>query len=94
MVGVALWVDRNGDACEDARIVLFGVGGKPVRIEKAEERLKGAVLDEGAGKEVERIVADELDPDADIHASALYRKEVGGVLARRALAAAARRAAP
>lgn len=94
MVGVALWVDRNGDACEDARIVLFGVGGKPVRIEKAEERLKGAVLDEGAGKEVERIVADELDPDADIHASALYRKEVGGVLARRALAAAARRATP
>lgn len=94
MVGVALWVDLDGAACEEARVVLFGVGGKPVRIEKAEERLKGAVLDEAAGKDVERIVADELDPDSDIHASALYRKEVGGVLARRALAAAARRATP
>lgn len=94
MVGVALWVDLDGAACEEARVVLFGVGGKPVRIEAAEARLKGAVLDEAAGRDVERIVADELDPDSDIHASALYRKEVGGVLARRALAAAARRATP
>lgn len=115
MVGVALWVDLDGSTCEDARIVLFGVGGKPVRIEAAEARLKGstffpgvtldksrldeAVLDgpafdEAVGRDVERIVADELDPDSDIHASALYRKEVGGVLARRALAAAARRATP
>ena len=70
------------------------MGGKPVRIEAAEARLKGAVLDEAVGRDVERIVADELDPDSDIHASALYRKEVGGVLARRALAAAARRATP
>lgn len=92
MVGVALWVDLDGSACADARIVLFGVGGKPVRIEKAEARLKGAVLDEATHREVERIVAEELDPDSDIHASALYRKEVGGVLTRRALAAAAARA--
>lgn len=116
MVGVALWVDLDSAACEDARVVLFGVGGKPVRIEAAETRLKGAALragftldksklDDGSAlggsafddailKDVERIVADELDPDSDIHASALYRKEVGGVLARRALAAAARRATP
>ena len=94
MVGVALWVDLDGAACAEARVVLFGVGGKPVRIEAAEARLKGAVLDEAAGRDVERIVADELDPDSDIHASALYRKEVGGVLSRRALAAAARRATP
>ena len=42
-------------------------------------------------KEIEQIVADDLDPDSDIHASALYRKEVGGVLTRRALAAASAR---
>ncbi len=91
MVGVALWVDMNGGACADARITLFGVGGKPVRVEKAEQRLKGAALDDATLKEVERIVFEELEPDSDIHASALYRKEVGGVLARRALGAAAAR---
>ena len=92
MVGVALWADMNGDACEDARITLFGVGGKPLRAEKAEQRLKGAALDDATLKEVERIVFEELEPDSDIHASALYRKEVGGVLTRRALSAAAARA--
>lgn len=91
MVGVALWADMDGDACEDARITLFGVGGRPVRVEKAEQRLKGAALDDAALKDVERIVFEELDPDSDIHASALYRKEVGGVLTRRALSVAAAR---
>ena len=89
MVGVALWADMNGDTCEDARITLFGVGGRPVRVEKAEQRLKGSALDDATLKEVERIVFEELEPDSDIHASALYRKEVGGVLTRRALRAAA-----
>ncbi len=92
MVGVALWVDSDGAACTDARIVLFGVGGRPVRVEKAEQRLRGAALDDATLKEVERIVFEELEPDSDIHASALYRKEVGGVLTRRALKAAAARA--
>ena len=92
MVGVALWVDLDGSACADTRITLFGVGGKPVRVEKAEQHLKGAALDDATLKEVERIVFEELEPDADIHASALYRKEVGGVLTRRALSAAAARA--
>ena len=91
MVGVALWADVSGDACEDARITLFGVGGRPVRVEKAEQRLKGAPLDDATLKDVERIVFEELEPDSDIHASALYRKEVGGVLTRRALSAAAAR---
>ncbi len=91
MVGVALWVDMDGGACADARITLFGVGGRPVRVEKAEQRLQGAALDDATLKEVERIVFEELEPDSDIHASALYRKEVGGVLARRALRVAAAR---
>lgn len=92
MVGVALWVDLDdGGACTDARITLFGVGGRPVRVEKAEQRLRGAALDDAVLKEVERMVFEELEPDSDIHASALYRKEVGGVLTRRALAAAAGR---
>jgi len=92
MVGVALWADMDGSTCTDSRITLFGVGGRPVRVEKAEQRLQGAVLDDATLEEVERIVFEELEPDTDIHASALYRREVGGVLTRRALRAAAERA--
>ena len=94
MVGVSLWMELSDDStCKEARITLFGVGGRPVRVEKAEQRLAGAPLDAATFKEVQQIVADELDPDSDIHASAQYRKEVGGVLTRRALAAASSRRA-
>jgi carbon-monoxide dehydrogenase medium subunit len=89
MVGVALWLELNDDStCKEARITLFGVSGKPLRMERAEQRMTGEKLDESAFEEVGKIVSDELDPDSDIHASALYRKEVGGVLTRRALAKA------
>ena len=94
MVGVALWMELNPDStCKHSRITLFGVGGKPVRAKKAEERMAGARLNQVTFKEVEKIVADELEPDSDIHASAQYRKEVGGVLTRRALARASARLA-
>ena len=84
MVGVALWMELNPDStCKHSRITLFGVGGKPVRAKKAEGDVHPPLLE----------VADELEPDSDIHASAQYRKEVGGVLARRALAQASARLA-
>jgi len=40
---------------------------------------------------VARLVSDRLEPESDIQASAAYRKHVAGVLARRALTAAALR---
>jgi carbon-monoxide dehydrogenase medium subunit len=86
MVGIALAMELNDDStCKEARITMFGVSGRPVRVEKAEQRMVGARLDDDAFEEVAAIVSDELEPDSDIHASAQYRKEVGGVLARRAL---------
>lgn len=92
VVGVVLWMELNDDAaCQRARVTLFGVSGKPVRIEKAEQALTGVKLDAPAFEEAGKIVADELDPDSDIHASAQYRREVGGVLTRRALTRAAAR---
>jgi aerobic carbon-monoxide dehydrogenase medium subunit len=86
LVGVALSAELDGGAnVKDIAIVMFGVGGKPQRIENAESMLKGRRVDRGVLRELGRVVAEELEPDSDIHASAEYRKEVGGVLARRAL---------
>ncbi|MEE9148815.1 MAG: xanthine dehydrogenase family protein subunit M [Candidatus Tectomicrobia bacterium] len=93
MVGaVALLHVDESDTCQTARLTLFGVGGAPVRVRKAEEMLLGRRVDATALAEVEQVVAEELDPDGDIHASVAYRKEVGGVMARRTLAKALRRA--
>jgi CO/xanthine dehydrogenase FAD-binding subunit len=86
IVGVAMLIEVDGDStCLDVRMAFFGVGGKPVRVQRAEEILRESKLDRRILEDVARIVSEELDPDSDVHASAEYRKEVGGVLARRAL---------
>ena len=89
MVGAIVLVQTNGDGvCKSARITMFGVDGTPVRATEAEESLAGVRLDEKALQDAARLVSQALEPESDIHASAEYRKEVGGVLARRALASA------
>lgn len=93
LVGVAalVQIDTN-EACREARIALFGVGAKPVRMPRAEGMLRGRVPDQQTLLEIARIVSADLDPDSDVHASAEYRQEVGGVLTRRALEKALLRA--
>ncbi len=89
MVGAVslLQLDDSG-VCQSACITMFGVGGTPVRIRRAEEALLGSRVNGSVLQDVSKIVSEELDPDSDIHASAAYRKEVGGVIARRTLEAA------
>jgi len=89
LAGVAAVVQQDASGiCTHASITVFGVSDTPVRARKAEGALPGNKIDSSALKEVERLVSEELEPDSDIHASAEYRQDVGGVLARRALAAA------
>jgi carbon-monoxide dehydrogenase medium subunit len=89
LVGVALSAELDSSAnVQDVAIVMFGVGGKPQRIDGAESLLKGRRIGQALLRELGRLVTDALEPDSDIHASAQYRKEVGGVLARRALESA------
>jgi carbon-monoxide dehydrogenase medium subunit len=89
LVGVALRAALDGaGTLQNARIVMFGVGGKPQSMEQGEALLNGRRIDEALLRELSRVVTEELDPDSDVHASAAYRKEVGGVLVRRALQSA------
>ena len=89
-VAVILGLDSNR-RIEFARIALGGVGPAPLRVEAAE----AALLGERPGDEVFRraaeLAAQAVDPPSDIHASSGYRRQLAGVLARRALAVAASR---
>jgi carbon-monoxide dehydrogenase medium subunit len=89
LVGAVALLQMDAAAvCQAARLTMFGVGGTPVRLQRAEEMLSGRQVDDRMLDEVAKVVAHALEPDSDIHASAEYRKEVGGVVARRALEAA------
>ena len=89
LIGVALRAELDAvETVQKAVIVMFGVDSKPLRMERAEAILKGRRISEAFLRELSGVVAEELQPDSDIHASAAYRKEVGGVLVRRALESA------
>jgi len=61
---------------------------RPVRAHEAEAAMK-----EGASiAEVAALAVRDLDPSADLHATAAYRRAVAAVLVRRALTEAADRA--
>lgn len=86
-----LHVDAD-DICQDARLTLFGVGDVPLRMQQVEAALHKRRVDDEVLRDVEQLVAEALEPESDLHASAAYRKEVGGVMARRSLARAFTRA--
>jgi carbon-monoxide dehydrogenase medium subunit len=93
LVGAAAVVRPAGAGrLRDVRLVFTGVGPTPIRIAEAEAAIEGGVADEAVLAGIARLVADRLEPESDIQASAAYRKHVAGVLARRALVAAAGRA--
>jgi carbon-monoxide dehydrogenase medium subunit len=77
-----------------ARIALTGVGATAMRAKDAEALLNGRPLDPEALNGVMDAVRESVEPNTDLHASADYRRHLVGVLARRAVDAAWRRAQP
>ncbi|MCV7197435.1 FAD binding domain-containing protein [Mycobacterium angelicum] len=71
----------------------FGVASTPVRVAEAEQLLDGSPPDPALFAEAARAVSGALEPPGDDHASSEYRAHVAGVLTRRGLAEATKRAA-
>ena len=93
LAGAIAIVTVAGGRIDRARLALFGAGSTPVRALVAEKALVGAVPHAAAVAEAARAAADAVDPVADIHASAQYRRRVARALADRALTDALARAA-
>ena len=78
-------------AIGEARLVFAGVGLTPVRAGRAEAAVSGRRPDAAMLAEVGRALDADLDPPADIHASAALRRHLARVLLSRALTALAAR---
>ena len=93
VAGAATLVRLGGDGTvAESRVVLIGVGDRPIRARNAEAALAGREPTDGTVEEAAASVAGEIDPVSDVHGSGDYRRHVAGVLTRRALSIARDRA--
>jgi carbon-monoxide dehydrogenase medium subunit len=83
-VAAGLQIDARG-RIKWARIALGAVGPIPLRARNAEVLLLGNALSEDLLAQAVVAVMREVNPISDGRASAEYRREMSGVLARRAL---------
>jgi carbon-monoxide dehydrogenase medium subunit len=93
IAGAAVVVTLGGDnTVVDARIVVVGDSAKPVRVEAAEEVLRGASSSEQRQADVAAAVDRTIRPGDDVHATGSYRRQAAQVLTQRAVAVALARA--
>lgn len=93
LVGAVSLLALGGDGrVATARLAFFGVGGTPQRGAPAEAALTGQEPTRARLEEAARAAAAALSPEADLHATAEYRRRVAEVLAARTLTEALERA--
>jgi aerobic carbon-monoxide dehydrogenase medium subunit len=93
MVGVAARVQRSGGKISMVRIGVTGLSNRSYRATATEKALEGKT---GSATEIQNaaaLVAQGVDANADLHASADYRRHLAVVYAARALVAALARSA-
>jgi len=78
--------------CDRVTIALSGVGEVPLRAQSAESVLIGNAPTDSLIQEAAAKVAEDIEPDTDVQATAEYRRHVTTVLTARALKKAFQRA--
>jgi CO/xanthine dehydrogenase FAD-binding subunit len=96
-VSAAAQIALDGDGrCTRAAIGIGAATAVPLRLDDVAQSLQGHRFEEGKVRDAVKAALADIEPMADLHASADYRKRVASTLAVRAIAdafqAAARRA--
>lgn len=92
IVGVAARIRKAGGKVSTVRAGVTGLGAKAYRADKVEQLLEGTA---GSPADVEKaaaVVADGIEANSDLHASAEYRRHLARVYTARALTVALSRA--
>lgn len=93
IVGVAARVRKANGKIGMVRVGVTGLSGKPYRATNVEKALEGTAGTPADVQKAAALVADGVDANADLHASANYRGQLGRVYTARALASALSRMA-
>ena len=85
ITSVAVLVNIENGTFTDARIALGAIAPTPLRIQKAEDALKGKDASKENIDKAAELVKQECRPISDVRASAEYRTQMSYVLTKRAL---------
>jgi len=85
MVGVAAHGSTRGGKFSEMRVVFFGVGDRPQRAARFERALEGQAATAKTLDAALAMLDADLDPRADLHASAATKQHLAKVLAGRVL---------
>lgn len=85
LVNLAVTLEMDRGVCGRVRIAFGAIGRTPQRILEAERVLLEKPLQPDIIEDVVSVVTELVDPVIDLRASADYRRELAGVLTRRAL---------
>jgi aerobic carbon-monoxide dehydrogenase medium subunit len=83
--GVAAFYDLHEGKAINAHIGVIGACHRPHRITQAEIELNGRAVDAASIRDAAAAAEKAVDPPADLHASAAYRRSLVGTLLERAL---------
>lgn len=85
LVNLAVNLKKEGDVCEDVRLVVGATTTTPTRLRKAEAFLKGKTMTRRIVADTAELAATEIDPISDIRGDGEYRREMVRVVCRRTI---------
>lgn len=85
LASIAVSVRRGTSNLEEARVAAMGVADTPLRLRTVEAQIAARQVDHDLPDRFAELVRSCVSPNSDLHASAEYRKQLLGALARRAM---------
>ncbi len=94
VASVAVLLEMEGKRCRKARIAAGSVAPIPLRLHKVESMFEGAAVSSRTVAKAQKLAEDEIVPITDIRSSEEYRRQITGILMKRALERALERSQP
>lgn len=88
VLNLAIYVERDGKNLSEVKIAIGAVAPTPIMLGKVERELEGMRMDASLLEQAGRMVSEAVNPRDSARSSAEYKREMAGVLAKKALSAA------
>jgi len=85
LVTVAALVRREGASCLEAQIAVGASTPVPLRLQRAEDFLRGQVVTPAVAAEAANLIAQDIEPLSDARGSAEFRRDMVRAMGRRTL---------